>query len=49
MVAKRLWEELPNYAYEFTYTLAAAAIGLAIGTTIGIISAILMANWRTTL
>jgi NitT/TauT family transport system permease protein len=47
MVAKRLWEELPSYAYEFSYTLAAAAIGLALGTTIGIVGAVLMANWRT--
>jgi NitT/TauT family transport system permease protein len=47
VVAKRLWEELPNYAYEFSYTLAAAAIGLFIGTTVGVIGAVLMANWRT--
>ncbi|HZP96433.1 MAG TPA: ABC transporter permease [Candidatus Limnocylindria bacterium] len=45
-IAVRLWEELPSYAYEFSYTLAAAAIGLVIGTTIGIVGAILMANWR---
>src|SRR5438477_361219 len=36
-IAVRLWEELPSYAYEFSFTLAAAAIGLVIGTTIGII------------
>jgi NitT/TauT family transport system permease protein len=46
LIAVRLWEELPNYAYEFSYTVAAAAIGLAIGTTIGVIGAVLMANWR---
>jgi NitT/TauT family transport system permease protein len=45
-IAVRLWEELPTYAYEFSYTLAAAAIGLVIGTTIGIVGAVLMANWR---
>ena len=45
-IAVRLWEELPSYAYEFSYTLAAAAIGLVIGTTVGIIGAVLMANWR---
>jgi len=46
LVAKRLWEELPTYAYEFSYTLAAAGIGLALGTTIGIVGAVLMSNWR---
>ena len=46
VIAKRLWEELPHYAYEFSYTLAAAAIGLVIGTTVGIVGAVLMANWR---
>jgi len=45
-IAPRLWEELPNYAYEFSYTLAAAAIGLVIGTSVGIVGAVLMANWR---
>src|SRR5688572_13724352 len=40
VIAKRLWEELPNYAYEFSFTLAAAAIGLVIGTTVGIIGAV---------
>jgi len=45
-IAVRLWEELPSYAYEFSFTLTAAAIGLVIGTTIGIIGAVLMANWR---
>ena len=45
-IAVRLWEELPTYAYEFSYTLAAAAIGLVIGTSIGIVGAVLMANWR---
>lgn len=46
LVFKRLWEEFPSYAYEFSFTLAAAAIGLAIGTTVGIVGAVLMANWR---
>lgn len=45
-IAVRLWEELPNYAYEFSFTLTAAVIGLVIGTTIGIAGAVLMANWR---
>lgn len=45
-IAPRLWEELPNYAYEFSYTLAAAAIGLVIGTSVGIVGAVLMSNWR---
>ncbi len=45
-IAVRLWEELPNYAYEFSYTLAAAVIGLIIGTAIGIVGAVLMANWK---
>ncbi len=42
----RLWELIPEYAYEFSYTLAAASIGLVIGTTVGIVGAVLMANWR---
>ncbi len=46
LVFKRLWEEFPSYTYEFSYTLAAAAIGLAVGTTVGIVGAVLMANWR---
>jgi len=46
VIAKRLWEELPEYAYEFSYTLAAAGIGLVIGTVVGVIGAVLMANWR---
>ena len=46
LVFKRLWEEFPSYAYEFSFTFAAAAIGLAIGTTVGIVGAVLMANWR---
>jgi len=46
VIAKRLWEELPNYAYEFSYTLAAAGIGLVIGTVVGVFGAVLMANWR---
>jgi NitT/TauT family transport system permease protein len=46
LIAVRLWEELPNYAYEFSFTVAAAAIGLTIGTTIGVLGAVLMANWR---
>lgn len=46
LIAVRLWEELPDYAYEFSYTLAAAAIGLVIGTTIGAAGAVLMASWR---
>lgn len=46
VIAKRLWEELPDYAYEFSYTLAAAGIGLVIGTVVGVIGAVLMANWR---
>lgn len=46
LVAKRLWEELPHYAYEFSYTLAAAGIGLTIGTVVGIVGAVVMANWR---
>jgi NitT/TauT family transport system permease protein len=46
-IAVRLWEELPTYAYEFSYTLAAAAIGLVIGTSVGIIGAVLMTSWRT--
>ena len=45
-IVVRLWEELPSYAYEFSFTLAAAAIGLLIGTTVGIVGAVLMANWR---
>ena len=46
VVAKRLWEELPHYSSEFAYTLAAAAIGLALGTLLGVGGAIVMANWR---
>jgi NitT/TauT family transport system permease protein len=46
VVAQRLWEELPRYAYEFSFTLAAAGIGLVIGTTLGVVGAVLMANWR---
>jgi len=46
LIFKKLWEELPMYAYEFSYTLAAAAIGLVIGTSIGVVGAVLMVNWR---
>ena len=45
-IVPRLWIELPTYSVEFLYTLAAAGIGLAIGTTVGVIGAVLMANWR---
>ena len=45
-IVPRLWELLPTYAYEFSYTLAAAGIGFVLGTTIGIVGAVLMANWR---
>src|SRR6267142_4084215 len=41
----RLIEEAPSYGYEFLFTLAAAGAGLAIGTTIGIVGAVLMASW----
>jgi len=45
-IVPRLWIQLPTYSFEFLYTLAAAGIGLAIGTTVGVIGAVLMANWR---
>src|SRR6266850_1814594 len=35
----------PSFVYEFLFTLAAAGAGLAIGTTIGIVGAVLMASW----
>src|SRR5260221_14111665 len=44
LVAKRLWEELPDYAYELSYTLAAAGIGLAIGRTIRLVGAVPLPN-----
>jgi NitT/TauT family transport system permease protein len=46
LIAVRLWENLGDFAYEFSFTLAAALIGLVIGTTVGIAGAVLMANWR---
>jgi NitT/TauT family transport system permease protein len=46
LIAVKLWENLGEFAYEFSFTLAAALIGLAIGTTVGIAGAVLMANWR---
>ena len=46
-IVDRLWAELPRYAYEFSFTLAAAGIGLVIGTTVGIVGAVLMSSWRT--
>jgi NitT/TauT family transport system permease protein len=45
-IAPRLWDQLPDFAYEFLYTLAAAGAGLLIGTTVGIVGAVIMANWR---
>jgi NitT/TauT family transport system permease protein len=45
-IIPRLWDELPNYSYEFLFTLAAAGAGLLIGTTVGVFGAVLMANWR---
>ena len=45
-IAVQLWEQLPDFAYEFSFTLAAAAIGFAIGTVVGIVGAILMSQWR---
>ncbi len=42
----RLWERLPTYSFELLFTLAAAGVGLAIGSTVGMIGAVLMAHWR---
>ena len=41
-----LWEQLPDFAYEFSFTFAAAAIGFVTGTIVGIVGAILMSSWR---
>jgi NitT/TauT family transport system permease protein len=42
----RLWERLPTYSYELLFTLTAAAIGLVIGSSVGMAGAVLMAQWR---
>jgi NitT/TauT family transport system permease protein len=45
-IVPQLWIQLPTYSVEFLYTLAAAGAGLVIGTTVGVIGAVVMANWR---
>ncbi len=45
-IAEKLWIQMPEFAYEFSYTLAAAGIGFAIGTVIGVLGAVMMTSWR---
>jgi ABC-type nitrate/sulfonate/bicarbonate transport system permease component len=45
-IVPQLWIQLGTYSVEFLYTLAAAGIGLAIGTAVGVTGAVVMANWR---
>lgn len=43
---ERLQEQIWSYLYEISWTFAAAGIGLVIGSGVGIIGAVLMAQWR---
>jgi len=45
-IVGRFWTQLPDLLYELSYTLAAASIGLVIGTLIGIAGAVVMVQWR---